>query len=64
MGSVLGSLHCRVGGADVSHVEMLLLYELWVGERLIHAISGQDVKFQFRMVQALMFGAPAALMEP
>ena len=39
MGSVLGSLHWPVGGADLgdgggSYVEMLILYELWVGERL------------------------------
>ena len=35
----LGSLHWPVGGADlgvggVSCVEMLILYELWAGERL------------------------------
>ena len=35
----LGSLHWPVGGADlgvggVSYVELLILYELWVGERL------------------------------
>ena len=37
--SFLGSLHWPVGGADlgvggVSNVEMLILYELWAGERL------------------------------
>ena len=37
--SFLGSLHCPAGGLDlgvggISYVELLILYELWAGERL------------------------------
>ena len=66
----LGTLHWPAAGADlrvggVSYVELLLLYELWAGERLVleklsHVIEARDVQFQCRLfflVQALMFGA-------
>ena len=64
-----GSLHWLVGDADlgvggISYVEMLVLFELWAGERLIlekaHPwFCGQDAQFQcrlFLLVQALIFG--------
>ena len=70
----LGSLHWPAGGADlgvggVSYIELLILYELWAGERrrLILGIFGQGVQFQcrlFRLVQALFFGAPVVSLVP
>ena len=66
----LSTLHWPASGADlgswwVSFVELLLLYELWAGERLVLEkrlcldIVGQVAQFQcrlFLLVQALMFG--------
>ena len=67
----LGSLHWPAGGLDlgvggVSYVELIILYELWAGERLSlekahYRNLRQGVQFQcrlFRLVQALIFGAP------
>ena len=61
-------LDLGVGG--FSSVELLILYELWAGERLslgreavILVIFGQGAQFQcwlFRLVQALIFGVPVA----
>ena len=55
----LGTLHGPAGGADlgvsgISYVELLILYELWAGERLtskrhILAIFDQGVQFQCRL---------------
>ena len=56
MGFFLGSLHWPAGGLDlglggVSYVELLILYELWAGERLslwrklILVIFDQGVNF-------------------
>ena len=72
----LGTLHwpaCAVdfGVGGVSFVEMLILFELWAGERLclegaIPSIGGLDVQFQcrlFLLVQALIFGAPVGFWE-
>ena len=73
--SFLNSLHWPVGDLDlgvdgVSYVELLILYGfglvrdfLW--KKLTLVISAQDVKFQcrlFRLVQALIFGAPVVLL--
>ena len=68
----LGSLHWPAGGLDlgvggISYVELLILYELWAGERLslekaTPRYLGQGVQFQcrlFLLVQALIFGAHA-----
>ena len=73
----LSSFHWPVGGADlgvggVSFVEMLILYELRAGERLVlerpsPGIGGLDAQFQcrlFRLVQALIFGVPAGSLGP
>ena len=73
--SFLGSLHWPVHGLDlgvggISFVELLILSELWAGERLsleklILAIFGQGVQFQCRLsflVQALIFGAHVDLL--
>ena len=73
--SFLNSLHWPVvawilGVGGVSYVELLILYELWAGERLflrrlILVIFVQGVQFQcrlFLLVQALIFGAPVVLL--
>ena len=65
-----GSLHWLVGGVDlgvggVSFVQLLILYELWAGERLIlekahprYLVLGRPISVSlFRLVQALIFGA-------
>ena len=73
----LSSLHRPAAGADlgvggVSFVKMLILCELWAGERLVlekagpRCIGDQGVQFQcrlFLLVQALIFGAPAGTLE-
>ena len=65
------SLHWPVDGlalgvGGISYVELLILYELWLvrgcllRERFL-VIFGMDVQFQcrlFRLVHALIFGAP------
>ena len=73
--SFLAGLHWPAGGSDlgvggISYLELLILYELWAGERLLKklllVISGQGVQFQcrlFLLVQALIFGALAVLLE-
>ena len=71
MGLFLNSLHWPVGDLDlgvggVSYVELLILYELWLGRgslwrRLILVIFDQSVQFQcrlFLLVQVLIFGVP------
>ena len=71
----LGTLHWHAGGLDlgvggISYVEFLILYELWAGERLSLEKAhprylNQGVQFQcrlFRLVQALIFGAPVVLL--
>ena len=72
----LGTLHWPAGGLDlgvggISYVELLILYELWAGERLvlekrlILGIFGLGVQFQcrlFLLVQALIFGARVVLL--
>ena len=63
----LASLHWPGGGLDlgvggISYVELLILYELWAGERLSLEKATPRVQFQcrlFRLVQALIFGAHA-----
>ena len=76
--SFLSSLHWPVGDLDlgvggVSYVELLILYELWAGERLFLekaltlVIFVQGVQFQCRLFlldQALIFGAPVVLLVP
>ena len=66
------SLHWPAGGWDlgvrgISYVELLILYELWAGERLSlekahpHYLRPARPIFQcrlFRLVQALIFGVP------
>ena len=55
-----------LGVCGVSFVELLILHELWAGERLslerlILNIFGQGVQYQcrlFLLVQALIFGVP------
>ena len=55
-----------VGVGGVSYVELLILYELWAGERLSVEKAhprylDQGVQFQcwlFHLVQALIFSAP------
>ena len=67
----MNSLHWPVGDLDlgvggVSYVELLILYELWAGERLSLEKAHprylrQGVQFQcrlFLLVQALIFGVP------
>ena len=67
--SFLSSLHWPAGGSDrgvggVSYVELLILYELWAGERLelekaFLDTAGLVAQFQcrlFLLVQALIFG--------
>ena len=74
--SFLGSLQWPVGTMDlgvggICYVELLILYELWAGERLTLrrltlGICGQDAQFQcrlFLLVQALIFGARVVLLE-
>ena len=69
MGYISGTLHWSVVEADlgvggVSYVEMLILYELWGGKRLVleklcHGIVDLVAEFQcqlFFLVQALIFG--------
>ena len=70
--SSLGSLHWPASGMDlgvggISYLELLILYELWAGERLflekahVLVIFDQGVQFQcrlFLLVQALIFGVP------
>ena len=69
----LGTLHWPAGSADlgvggISYVELLILYELWAGERLSRLVlvtSAQDAQFQcrlFRLVQALIFGVHVVCM--
>ena len=69
--SFLGSLHWPAHGGDlgvggVSYVELLILYELWAGERLVlekahpSLSSAWAPNFScrlFPLVQALIFGA-------
>ena len=71
------SLHWPAGGSDlgvggISYLELLILYELWAGERLslekAHSSlpQAQGVQFQcrlFRLVQALICCAHAVLLE-
>ena len=67
--SFLNSLHWPVGDLDlgvggVSYVELLILYELWAGERL-SLEKAQVAQFQcrlFLLVQALIFGDPVVLL--
>ena len=69
----LGSLHWPAGSVDlgvggISYDELLILYELWTGERrLILGSFDPGVQFQcrlFRLVQTLIFGAPVVLLVP
>ena len=74
----LGSLHWPAAGGDlgvwsVSLVEVLILYELWAGERLVLekavplGIVGMVAQFQcrlFRLDQALIFGVLAGSSVP
>ena len=73
----LSSLHWPADGADlgcggVSFVEMLILYELWAGERLVlekavpryRSLGAQFQCRMFRLVQALIFGVRAGSLEP
>ena len=70
--SFLNTLHWPVGVLDlgvggVSYVELLILYELWAGERLSleKARPRFDAQFQcrlFLLVQALIFGALVVLL--
>ena len=73
--SFLGSLHWPAHGGDlgvggISYVELLILYELWAGERLvlekpILGIFGLGVQFQcrlFLLVQTLILGAHVDLL--
>ena len=73
----LGTLHWPVAAGDlgvggVSFVELLILYELWGGERLslekaVLGIGELDVQFQcrlFRLVQALIFGVLVGFLGP
>ena len=68
----LYTMHWPQGEADlgvdgVSYVELLILYQLWAGERLVlkrlfPSTAGRVAQFQCRLVllvQALIFGAPA-----
>ena len=69
-GWLAGGLDLGVGG--VSYVELLILYELWAGERLSLEKAHPrylrpGVQFQcrlFLLVQALIFGAPVVLLVP
>ena len=62
------SYSCFMG----SGLELLILYELWAGERLVlekahPSIFGQGAQCQcrlFLLVQALIFGAPVGLLVP
>ena len=71
----LGTLHwpeveCNLGVGGVSYAELLILYELWAGERLklekaVPRIVDLVAQFQcrlFLLVQALIFGGPASLL--
>ena len=73
--SFLNTLHWLVGGLDlgvggISYVELLILYELWAGERLClekacPRIFVRGAQFQcrlFLLVQALIFGALVVLL--
>ena len=73
----LSTLHWPVASDDlgvgsVSFVELLILYELWAGERLsleklFLSVGGLGVQFQcrlFLLVQALIFGVPVGFLEP
>ena len=65
--SLLGSLPWPAGGLDlgvggISYVELLILYELWAGERLSlekahprYLRPGRPIRL-FLLVQALIFG--------
>ena len=67
----LGTLHWPAGGVDlgvggISYVELLILYELWAGERRLSlGIFVLRAQFQcrlFLLVQALIFGAHVVLL--
>ena len=62
---------CSLGVGRVSYVELLILYEVWAGERLelekaLPGTAGLVAQFQcrlFLLVQALIFGVPVGLLE-
>ena len=67
----LGSVHWPAGGSNlgvggVSHVELLILSEIWAGERtsVEKAMASQFQCRLFRLVQALIFGVPVVSLVP